>query len=226
MGELAAAVAHEINQPLMAAGTYSRLILDSLRSRDEVDPEMVETAGKVATQVERASEVVRRLRALVRLDQSGRAPVHLARAVEDALALCRPDLERYGIRTRVELASDLPAVLVDLLQIEQVLLNLIRNAVDAMKDAGHRKGIIAIEAKRVGRAEVEVTLSDSGPGFPSELLGDQFPPFSSTKIDGLGVGLALSRSIVEAHGGSLRTRGGPQGAVVQFTLPVAPSDHA
>jgi signal transduction histidine kinase len=226
MGELAAAVAHEINQPLMAAGTYSRLVLDSLRSRDEADPEMVETAGKVATQVERASEVVRRLRALVRLDQSGRAPVQLARAVDDALALCRPDLERNGIRARVDLASDLPAVLVDLLQIEQVLLNLIRNAVDAMKDAGHRRGVIVIEAKRVGRAEVEVTLSDTGPGFPSELLGDHFPPFSSTKFDGLGVGLALSRSIVEAHGGSLRTRGGPQGAVVQFTLPVAPSDHA
>jgi signal transduction histidine kinase len=226
MGELAAAVAHEINQPLMAAGTYSRLILDSLRGRDEADPEVMEIAGKVATQVERASEVVRRLRALVRLDQSGRAPVHLARAVDDALALCRPDFDRNGIRARVVLESDLPAVLVDLLQIEQVLLNLVRNAIDAMKDAGHRSGAIAIEAKRVGQAEVEVTVSDTGPGFPTELLGEQFPPFSSNKIDGLGVGLALSRSIVEAHGGWLRTAGGQQGAIVQFTLPVAPTDHA
>lgn len=219
MGELAAAVAHEINQPLMAAGTYSRLVVDSLRGREGADSAVVETAGKVATQVERASEVVRRLRALVRLDQSGRAPVHLALVVEEALALCRPDLERNGVRARVELDGDLPAVLIDLLQIEQVLLNLIRNAIDAMKDAGHRRGIIVIGAKRIGRDEVEVTLSDTGPGFPPELLGDQFPPFSSTKIDGLGVGLALSRSIVEAHGGRLRTSGGPQGAVVRFTLP-------
>jgi two-component system sensor kinase FixL len=223
MGELAAAVAHEINQPLMAAGTYSRLVVDSLRGKEGADPEVMETAGKVATQVERASEVVRRLRALVRLDQSGRAPVHLARAVDDTLALCRPDLERNGIRVRVELDSDLPAVLVDLLQIEQVLLNLMRNAIDAMKDAGYRRGSIAIKAKRIGRTEIEVTLSDTGPGFPPELLGDQFPPFASTKIDGLGVGLALSRSIIEAHGGSLQTRSGPQGGVVQFTLPVAPN---
>jgi two-component system, LuxR family, sensor kinase FixL len=223
MGELAAAVAHEINQPLMAAGTYSRLVVDSLRGGD---PEVVETAGKVATQVERASEVVRRLRALVRLDQSGRAPIHLARVVEEAHALCRPDLERNGVRARIELDSDLPAVLIDLLQIEQVLLNLMRNAIDAMKDAGHQRGIIVIGAKRIGRDEVEVTLSDTGPGFPPELLSDQFPPFSSTKIDGLGVGLALSRSIVEAHGGRLRTSGGPQGAVVRFTLPVAVEDDA
>lgn len=223
MGELAAAVAHEINQPLMAAGTYSRLVVDSLRGGD---PELVETAGKVATQVERASEVVRRLRALVRLDQSGRAPTHIARVVEDTLALCRPDLERKGVRARVELENGLPTVLVDLLQIEQVLLNLMRNAIDAMKDAGHRKGTIVIGAKRIGRDEVEVTLSDTGPGFPPELLGDQFPPFSSTKIDGLGVGLALSRSIVEAHGGRLRTSGGPQGAVVQFTLPAVVEDDA
>lgn len=216
MGEMAAAVAHEINQPLMAAGTYSRLVVDSLRG---ADPELIETAGKVATQVERASEVVRRLRALVRLDQSGRAPVHISRLVEDALALCRPELERNGVRARVELESGLPTVLVDFLQIEQVLLNLMRNAIDAIKDAGHRKGTIVIGAKRIGRDEVEVTLSDTGPGFPPELLGDQFPPFSSTKIDGLGVGLALSRSIIEAHGGRLRTSGGPQGAVVRFTLP-------
>jgi C4-dicarboxylate-specific signal transduction histidine kinase len=209
----------------MAAGTYSRLVVDSLRGRNEADPEVLETAGKVATQVERASEVVRRLRALVRLDQSGRAPVQLGRVVEDALSLARPDLERNEVRVRVELDYDLPPVLVDLLQIEQVLLNLMRNAVDAMKECGQQRGTIVIAAKRSGRTEVEVTLTDTGPGFPPELLGDRFPPFSSTKVDGFGVGLALSRSIVEAHGGQLHTRGGPHGAVVQFTLPVAASDH-
>lgn len=224
MGELAAAVAHEINQPLMAAGTYSRLVVDSLR-RDTADPAVVETAGKVAAQVERASEVVRRLRALVRLDQSGRAPVHLQRIVDETLALCRPNLDQNGIRVRVALDSNLPPVLVDLLQMEQVLLNLMRNAIEAMKEVGHKRGTIVIEAKQIDPTTIEVSLSDTGPGFPPELLGDHFPPFSSTKVDGLGVGLALSRSIVEAHGGRLSTGDVAQGAVVRVTLPIASGDH-
>jgi two-component system sensor kinase FixL len=226
MGELAAAVAHEINQPLMAAGTYSRLVVDSLRRETAADPALVETAQKVAAQVERASEVVKRLRALVRLDQSGRAPIQLDRIVNETLDLCRPDLAQNGIRLRVNLEGNLPLVLVDLLQVEQVLLNLIRNAIDAMNEAGHKGGTIAIEAGQIDKQTVEIRLSDTGPGFPPELLADHFPPFSSTKVEGLGVGLALSRSIIEAHGGRLSTGGSAQGAVVRFTLPIARKDHA
>jgi two-component system, LuxR family, sensor kinase FixL len=226
MGELAAAVAHEINQPLMAAGTYSRLVVDSLRQGVATDPAVLETAGKVEAQVERASEVVRRLRALVRLDQSGRAPVQLQRIVDETLALCRPDLDQRGIRVRVALDSNLPPVLVDLLQMEQVLLNLMRNAIDAMKEAGHKRGTIVIEARQIDGKSVQVSLTDTGPGFPPEFLGDNFPPLSSTKADGLGVGLALSRSIVEAHGGRLSAEGIAHGAVVRFTLPIASGDHA
>lgn len=225
MGELAAAVAHEINQPLMAAGTYARLVVDSLKHQPAADPEAVETAGKVAAQVERASEVVRRLRALVRLDQSGRAPIQLDLIVEEAIELCRPDLDQNGVRVRTALQSGLPPVLVDLLQVEQVLLNLMRNAVDAMKEASHKGGTITIAAKLISARAIEMTLSDTGPGFPDELLVDHFPPFSSTKTEGLGIGLALSRSIIEAHGGRLDTGGGAQGAIVRFTLPVAAKDH-
>lgn len=225
MGELAAAVAHEINQPLMAAGTYSRLVVDSLRHETAADPAVVETARKVAVQVERASEVVRRLRALVRLDQSGRAPIQLERIVAETLDLCRPDLDQNAIRVRVALESNLPAVMVDLLQVEQVFLNLMRNAIDAMKEAGHKGGAIEIEARQIDSETIEISLSDTGPGFPAELLADNFPPFSSTKIEGLGVGLALSRSIIEAHGGRLSTGGGAHGAVVRFTLPIATQDH-
>lgn len=223
MGELAAAVAHEINQPLTAAGTYARLVVDTLRTGQRDDAAIVETAGKAATQVERAAEVVRRLRALIRLDQTGRAPAGIERIVRETLELCQPDLDRYGIRARVSLDSSLPAVLVDLLQIEQVLLNLIRNAIDAMQESGPG-GMIVIEAVRGEPGFVELRIRDSGPGFPPEVVAEQFLPLSSTKAEGLGVGLSLSRSIVESHGGRLSLGGSAQGASVQFTIPVAGAD--
>ena len=219
MGELAAAVAHEINQPLMAAGTYSRLVLDTLRRRRDNDASLVETAGKVTAQVERASEVVNRLRALVRLDKTGRAPTTVERIVNEALDLCRPELDRNGIKVRTLLGDKLPPVIVDLLQIEQVLLNVVRNSIEAMNDVGHDGGIITIEARQAESGDVEVSVRDTGPGFPAELLADQFPPFATTKAEGLGMGLSLSRTIVEAHGGRLTAGGDRHGAVVQFTLP-------
>jgi C4-dicarboxylate-specific signal transduction histidine kinase len=222
MGELAAAVAHEINQPLTAAGTYARLVADTLRSGDGDKAVMVETAGKAAAQVERAAEVVRRLRALIRLDQTGRAPIDVERIVRETLELCQPDLDRYGIRTRVALDSGLPHVLVDLLQIEQVLLNLVRNAIEAMHGLGGG-GVITVEATRTGDT-VELAVSDTGPGFPPEVVAEEFLPLSSTKEEGLGVGLSLSRSIVEAHGGKLALGGDAHGARVLITLPVAKSD--
>jgi two-component system, LuxR family, sensor kinase FixL len=225
MGEFAAAVAHEINQPLMAAGTYSRLVLDTLHGDRHSDPAVVETAGKVAAQVERASEVVKRLRALVRLDRDGRAPTSIERIVTEALDLCQPDLDRNGIRVRANIANNLPLVIVDLLQIEQVLLNIFRNAIEAMNETAHGGRTITIDANLIKNGDVEVSVRDTGPGFPAELLADQFPPFSTTKPEGLGVGLSLSRTIVEAHGGRLTTGGDSHGAVVRFTLPSAMASH-
>jgi signal transduction histidine kinase len=221
MGELAAAVAHEINQPLTAAGTYARMVADMLRTAPQDDPAIADTAGKAAVQVERAAEVVRRLRALIRLDQTGRAPVSIERIVKETLDLIRPQLERHGIATRVQLASDLPPVLADLLQIEQVMLNLVRNAIEAMDQAGHASGIITIAAARFGPNQVEIEVGDSGPGFSAEFAGIYPPPLSSTKVEGLGVGLALCRSIVESHGGQLFVGGGIDGGQVRFRLPIA-----
>ena len=225
MGEFAAMIAHEINQPLMAAGTYTRLVAACLHGAGPVDAAAVESAEKAAAQVERAAEVVRRLRALIRLDQSGRAPITMERIVADTLNLCRPDLERHGIAVRIDLAPDLPPVMADLLQIEQVMLNLLRNAAEAMQAADHAEGSIAISAQREGMDWVRIAVSDTGPGLLPEQGNAGLQPLTSNKPEGLGIGLSLCRSIVEAHSGEFAIGpGAPGGVVVRFTLPAAKTD--
>jgi two-component system, LuxR family, sensor kinase FixL len=225
MGELAVAVAHELNQPLMAARTYTRLVEDKICSGNADPATVAEIAKKALAQIERAAEVVRSLRALVRLDRSNRAPCSVERIVNETLALCEPALAQIAANTRVVLASDLPPVMVDILQIEQVLLNLLHNAIEAIGEAENRQGSILVEASAAGAGFVEVRVSDNGPGFPPGLLESPFLPFSSTKAEGLGFGLPLCKSIVEAHGGRLWLDRNTQGAAVHFTLPVVEATH-
>ena len=224
VGELAAAVAHELNQPLMAAGTYTRLVDDAIRSGN-ADPKMVvETAGKAVAQVERATEVVRRLRALVRLDRSNRAAYRVDHIVRESIDLCRPFFEHRTVSIRSSVAADLPPVMVDILQVEQALINLVRNSIDAIGEAG--QGTISIEATLADAGFVEVRVRDSGPGFPPELVANPFLPFSSTKKEGVGIGLPLCRSLIEAHGGRIWLDVNSPGAAIHFTLPVAESPVA
>ena len=225
LGELAAAIAHEINQPLAAAGTYTRLVKDALQEGGS-DPAMVmETAEKAAAQVERAAEVVRRLRALVRLDRSGRGPCSVEGIVRETIALCQPGLDRGHIVVRCSVATHLPPVMVDMLQIEQTLLNLMRNSIEAITAAGQGKGTISIEAADNGGGKVEIRVADDGPGFPPSFFDNPFLPLASEKAQGLGMGLPLCRSIVEAHGGQLWFTRNAGGALVHFTLPIAREDH-
>ena len=221
MGELAAAVAHELNQPLMAAGTYTRLVNDAMSTAPVDVVTIAETAKKAVAQVERAAEVVRHLRALVRLDRSNRAPCKFERIVEETIELCQPDLDRMHVTARAAIASDLPQVMVDLLQIEQILINLLRNAIEAIGESGSLRGTILIEAKTFDVDFIEVQVVDSGPGFPAQLLESAFLPLSSNKAEGLGIGLPLCRSIVEAHGGKLWLVHSIRGGAVHFTLPIA-----
>lgn len=220
MGELATVLAHEINQPLMAAGTYTRMAAKSIAAGDPPD-KAGEAARKAVVQVERAAEVVRRLRELIRLGRSELAPVGVPRIVTDTLELLRPDIERSNVRIEQRLSPDLPQVMVDALQIEQVLLNLVRNALEAIRESGRDRGVVSIIANRGDNAFVEIEVRDTGPGFASIAPSASLEPFISTKADGLGVGLSLSRSIVEAHGGRLIIGNVGSGASVRFTLPIA-----
>jgi len=219
VGELAAAVAHELNQPLMAAGTYTRLVDDAIRTGNADAGTVAETATKAVAQVERAAAVVRRLRALVRLDRSNRGACRVDHIVRETIDLCRPDLEHLAVDVHPVITADLPPVMVDMLQIEQALLNLMRNSMEAISGAG--RGAISIEAVRAGAEFVEIRVRDSGPGFPPDLAANPFLPLSSTKKEGLGVGLPLCRSIIEAHGGSIWLDANATGAAVHFTLPIA-----
>jgi C4-dicarboxylate-specific signal transduction histidine kinase len=226
MGELAAAVAHELNQPLMAAGTYTRLVNDAMSAAPVDVVTVAETAKKAVAQVERAAEVVRHLRALVRLDRSNRSPCKFERIVEETIELCQPDLDRMHVTARTAIPDDLPHVMVDLLQIEQVLINLLRNAIEAIGESGNLRGHVLIEAKAFDDDFVEVRVADSGPGFPAQIVEHAFLPLSSNKAEGLGIGLPLCRSIVEAHGGKLWLGDGSDGGAVYFTLPVAKAAQA
>jgi signal transduction histidine kinase len=220
MGELAAAMAHEINQPLLAAGTYTRLVVDSLRTGHDNPDAVVETAIKAVTQVERAAEVVKSLRALVRLDRSDLVACGVDRIMRETIDLCQVDLDRAGVKIQQSVAAGLPLVMVDVLQIEQVLLNLLRNSIDAIREA--RPGTIAIEAALKDEKFMVVSVRDSGPGFPPDRAANPFLPLSSTKKEGLGVGLSLCRLLIEANGGRIWLGAETPGATMHFTLPVAP----
>jgi signal transduction histidine kinase len=220
MGEFAAALAHEINQPLMAIANYTKLAKE-LAEKTPIDAAIVaEASGKAAEQVERAAAVVRRLREFIRLGRNEMIAVPVSQVIAQARQFCETDLERYGIVLDVDAPSSLPPVLVDTLQIQQVIINLTRNAIDAIAEAGRYDGRIVVTAERED-GFVSICVRDNGPGFEPGLIERAIEPFTSTKPEGMGLGLSLCRSIVEAHGGRLTVSGDPTGAKIVFTLRIA-----
>jgi signal transduction histidine kinase len=219
MGEFAAAVAHEINQPLTAIGNFARLARRAAEQTPPDPPAAASAAGEAITQVDRAGAVVKRLRDLISLGRLQTRPVAVAMLIDETLAVCRTDLERHGIAFEARLGRSLPNVMADALQVEQVLLNLIRNATEALSHAGRQDGRIVIEATTEPEGMVTMRVTDNGPGLDPDLAGQPITPFATTKRDGLGLGLPLSRSIIEAHGGELRLESTPRGVDASFTLP-------
>ena len=222
LSELSVAIAHELNQPLTAARIYTRLVDDAVRQGSASAGDIADIAAKAVAQVERAADVVRSLRALLRLERGNRLICSVERLFKEAMALCEPELDQVNASVRVAVAGRLPPVLIDSLQIEQTLLNLIRNSIDAFKAASIDGGTISIEAAAGNRC-VEICVADNGPGFPADVFENEFLPFSTTKAEGLGFGLVLCKTIVEAHGGRIWLDQTAPGAAVHFTLPTA--DH-
>jgi signal transduction histidine kinase len=215
MGEFAAALAHEINQPLTAVANYARLVKGAASPAAAA-----EASDRLLAQVERTAEVVRRLRNFIRQGRSETAPVAVLKLVQEAVSYCHLELDKHGVELQSRVARDLPAVKADGLQIEQVIVNLVRNAAEALTEAGRYDGKVVIEAERDAAGFVAVRVRDNGPGFDPDLAERAVAPFATTRPDGLGLGLSLARSIVEAHGGHLSIESSASGAVVSFTLPV------
>jgi two-component system sensor kinase FixL len=225
MGEMAAALAHELNQPLTAignsVGALKIMLGDGGRSLDDNTRSLVVRAADQAEgQAVRAGEIVRRLRDFIARGEADARIERLHPLIEDSLALALPDVKAAQIALRLNLSPKADRVLADRIQIQQVLVNLIRNAAEAMRDtpAPHMLTISTI----VRRGMVEIGVSDSGPGVAPDLAARLFSPFQSTKSDGMGVGLSICRRIVEAHGGRMWLEGPPgSGADFRFTIPLA-----
>jgi two-component system sensor kinase FixL len=186
-----------------------------------------EGLAELAQQAERAGDVLDRLREFVRGGETRRLLTQAGPLIEAAVGLARPEAMHLDIGIEVRIDPGLPPVLADRVQIEQVVLNLLRNAMDAMEGADLIRRAIVVTARPKGKYAIDISVADSGPGVPDEITDTLFEPFVTTKPLGMGMGLSISRSIVESHGGRLRTaRNVPGGAVFFFDLPTAEAEAA
>ena len=219
LGGMAAGLAHEINQPLSAIVSYARGCARRLRGGDLQPDALLDVVESIEAQALRAAAVLRRIRDFVRHDELPRERVDLAHLVREAARFAEVEAQQLGVALQVEPSSTPLEVEVDAVQIEQVILNLVRNAFEATTSRlGATREVTIRSLRTAGGAEV--TVSDTGPGVPRELMGRLFEPFFTTKRDGLGLGLSISRSIVEAHGGRLwAVPNSPRGTTFHLELP-------
>ena len=226
MGEMASAIAHEINQPLTAIANYANASLRLLKAGKLSPDETADTMQRLATEAERAGAVVRKMRGFVRAEEGHLRAIGVDELFADVLRLTRAEAAQYEVDVSAAASGDLPAVLADAIQVEQVLLNLVRNAMEAIDGAGAGERRVTLSASRANEETIEIQVRDSGPGLSAATAEKVFEPFYTTKSEGIGIGLALSRSIVDAHGGRLWADASSPGAVFRLTLPIAEATHA
>jgi two-component system sensor kinase FixL len=226
MGEMASALAHELNQPLSAIANYLKGARRLLQGRIDEDSRMVRGAmNKAAEQSLRAGQIIRRLRDFVARGESERRVESINKLIEEASALALVGAKEHGVRVRLHIDPAHDLILVDKVQIQQVLLNLIRNAIESVAESERRE--LVLSTRLVDHGMVEVAVADTGPGIADEVAGQLFQPFVTSKPQGMGVGLSISRTIIEAHGGQIWTEPNPGGgAVFKFTLRAVTKEDA
>jgi PAS domain S-box-containing protein len=226
MGELAASLAHELNQPLTAILSNAQAALRFLASKPADHGEVREILEDIVKDNSRAGEVIRRMRALVKKEELGLSSLNLADAIGEVVSLIHSDAVLRNVRVRFDVNPDLPHVRGDKIQLQQVLLNLLLNAFDAMKDCPADQREVLVKTELDGPDMVRTSISDHGVGLTSDKLEKIFQPFHTTKREGLGMGLSISRSIIEAHGGRLwAENNNGRGATFHFTVPLERRDE-
>jgi PAS domain S-box-containing protein len=222
MGELAVTISHELNQPIAAAIINADL---AARSLERDPPDLTQALQRTKTILEMgslASQIIGRLRSLYKKEPPKHEPLSVNEVISEMLELLRGQATRYAVSLRADFASDVPKAIADRVQVQQVLMNLLLNGIEAMSDTG---GVLTVESEVREDAEIEISVIDTGPGFPDGKADQIFDAFFTTKPQGSGMGLAISKSIVESHGGRIWANLQPgRGAAFHFTLPLAPSE--
>jgi len=224
MGEMAAAMAHELNQPLTAIANYAAASMRLLDKDPKHTADVKEALQEIYDQAHRAGEVIRRTRNFTKSAEVTRGETTLAEVAQSIRSLAELDTKANNIRLAWEIPADLPLIDVDSIQIQQVILNLIRNAVDAMHETSPERRSIIVRAKMTAPHQIRLEVCDHGPGVRGERSDDIFNVFFTTKKTGMGMGLAICRTIVRAHGGEIGFRNNDQrlgdtGATFFFTIP-------
>jgi two-component system, LuxR family, sensor kinase FixL len=221
MGEMAAGLAHELNQPLAAITNYAKGTLRRLHAGGGDPVDLLPIMELVAEQALRAGDIVRKVRGFMNRSEPHKSRIELHDTVDEVMSLVAGEINIGGIEVAVDVPKSLPPVMADSIQVQQVLLNLIRNAVSAMNGDGANHHRLEVKAQTEGLGDVEIYVRDNGPGVPSDLIDRLFEPFFTTKTDGLGMGLSISRSIVTSHNGRIWfSSEAEKGATFHFTLPI------
>ena len=222
VGEIAAGLAHELNQPLSAIANYASGCARRLRSAPVDGAELAEVMAQIASQALHAGKIVGEVSELVRKSKSRRSAVDVNDMLRHVLELIEFEVRRHGATVRLDLGQDLPPIMADRVQIQQVVLNLVHNGCESMLEAPDTDSQIVIRTTAAGAQAVAISVSDTGRGIDADVAHRLFEPFFTTKAKGMGMGLAISRSIIKTHRGCLTFRANPKGGTIfSFTVPVA-----
>ncbi len=221
MGEMATGIAHELNQPLSAIANYTAACIRMLNAEDHSRDSLLEAMQLTSRQARRAGDIIRRIRAYIRKAGPAPEPVNINTLIREVVGLLIPETRKNGIEISLELEPDLPLIAAHAIEIEQVTLNLVRNAIDSMSKMEDGELELTIATLSQGGTHVEVQVRDRGAGFDVEDSEEVFMPFYTTKSTGMGLGLSISRRIIESHGGKLwATANEGRGATFHFSLPI------
>ena len=225
MGEMASSLAHELNQPLSAIANYCAGCVKRMQSGNYQFEDLLAAMQKASDQAERAGKIIRRMRDMVKKSDPNRQPVHLAELVDEARAFADIEAQRTSTQLFVDIPENLPRIVVDRIMIEQVLLNLVKNGIEAMHGIPIERRHLTLQARQVDERMVEVTVTDQGHGIDDGDIEKIFAPFYTTKSEGMGIGLAICRSIIEFHQGRLWVEPRREGGTVfRFTVPIEEND--